>query len=45
MSYYVYPQMRLLFRVAGLAVVHEYGSFAKVPIAGGGEMIFVLRSV
>lgn len=44
MSYYTYQQMRALFRLAGLKVVEEYGSFAKAPLDNAaGEMIFVVK--
>jgi len=44
MSYYTYPHLRALFRLAGLEVVAEYGSFAKAPLDNTSpEMIFLLR--
>ncbi len=43
MSYYTYPQLLLLFRVCGLQIVEQYGSFAKDPIEVRKEMIFLLR--
>ncbi len=43
MSYYTYPHMQLLFKLCGLEIVEEYGSFEKDPIDICKEMIFVLR--
>ncbi len=44
MSYYTYPHLRALFRLAGLEPVGEYGSFAKTPLDNDAEeMIFLLR--
>jgi SAM-dependent methyltransferase len=44
MSWYTYPQLRVLFLLAGLEIVEEYGSFAKTPLDNEAtEMIFVLR--
>ncbi len=44
MSYYTYPHLRALFRLAGLEVVAEYGSFEKRPLDNSSqEMIFLLR--
>lgn len=46
MSYYTYPHLKALFLLAGLAVVEEYGSFAKEPLDdGAGDMVFVLKRV
>lgn len=43
MSYYTYPHMLLLFRICGLEIVEQFGSFEKEPIDVCKEMIFVLR--
>jgi SAM-dependent methyltransferase len=44
MSYYTYPQMLGLFKLAGLEIVEEYGSFEKTPLDNDATaMIFVLR--
>jgi SAM-dependent methyltransferase len=44
MTWYMYPQLRALFLLAGLEVVEEYGSFAKVPLDNKAtEMIFVVK--
>lgn len=44
MTWYMYPQLRALFLLAGLEVVEEYGSFAKAPLDNSAiEMIFILR--
>ncbi len=44
MSYYTYPHLRALFRLAGLAPVEEYGSFARTPLDNSAEqMVFLLR--
>lgn len=44
MTWYMYPQLRALFLLAGLEVVEEYGSFAKAPLDNSGvEMIFVVK--
>ena len=43
MSYYTYPHLQLLFRVCGLEIVDQYGSFKKDPIDICKEMIFILR--
>jgi|SRR5580704_1303881 SAM-dependent methyltransferase len=44
MSYYTYPQLQALFRLAGLAPIEEYGSFAKAPLDNSSDqMIFILR--
>lgn len=44
MSYYTYPHLRALFRLAGLEPVREYGSFAKIPLDNSAEqMIFLLK--
>lgn len=44
MSYYTYPHLRALFRLAGLMVVEEYGSFSRMPLDNSAEqMIFVLE--
>lgn len=44
LSFYTYPHLRALFRLAGLEPVAEYGSFAKAPLDNNAEqMIFVLR--
>lgn len=45
MSYYTYPQLSALFRLAGLEPVAEYGSFAKTLLDNNAEqMIFLLRA-
>lgn len=41
MSYYTYPQLRLLLATAGFKVRDEYGSFARDPISVCQEMIFI----
>ena len=43
MGYYTYPHILLLFKLCGLEIVEEYGSFKRDPIAICKEMIFVLR--
>ena len=44
MTWYFYPQLRALFRLAGLEVVEEYGSFSRAPLDNtSSEMIFILR--
>ena len=44
MSYYTYPHLRALFLLAGLEILHEYGSFDKTPLDNTAqEMIFVLK--
>ncbi|HXW56677.1 MAG TPA: class I SAM-dependent methyltransferase [Candidatus Cybelea sp.] len=44
MTWFTYPQLRLLFLLSGLQPVEEYGSFAKAPLDNSSpEMIFVLR--
>jgi SAM-dependent methyltransferase len=44
MTWYTYPQLRLLFLLSGLQPVREYGSFAKAPLDNSSsEMIFILR--
>lgn len=44
MSYYTYPQILALFKLAGVEIVEEYGSFEKTPLDNDAEsMIFVLR--
>jgi len=44
LSYYAYPQLKALFRLAGLEAVEEYGSFSKTPLDNTAkEMIFLLR--
>ena len=44
LSYYAYPQLKALFRLAGLESVEEYGSFSKTPLDNTAkEMIFLLR--
>ena len=44
LCFYTYPHLRALFRLVGLEVVAEYGSFAKTPLDNTAEqMIFVLR--
>jgi len=45
MSYYTYPHLQALFRMAGLESVREYGSFAKTPLDNSAqEMIFLLKA-
>jgi len=42
MTFFTYPQMMLLFRLAGLEVVASYGGFDRSPITTGSpELIFV----
>jgi SAM-dependent methyltransferase len=44
MSWFLYPQLRALFLLAGLEVIQEYGSFTKAPLDNSStEMVFVLR--
>lgn len=44
MTWYTHGQMEALFRLAGLEVVEEYGSFAKTPLDNDAmEMIFVVK--
>jgi SAM-dependent methyltransferase len=44
MTWYFYSQLQALFRIAGLDVVEEYGSFSKAPLDNTSiEMIFILR--
>ena len=44
LSYFTYPHLRVLFLLAGLEPVAEYGSFAKAPLDNNAEqMIFLLR--
>ena len=44
MTWFLYPELRALFRLAGLDVLEEYGSFAKAPLDNAAaEMIFILR--
>jgi len=44
LSYYAHPQLKALFRLAGLEAVEEYGSFSKTPLDNTAkEMIFLLR--
>jgi hypothetical protein len=44
LSYYTYPHLRALFRLADLEPLREYGSFAKTPLDNSAEeMIFLLR--
>ena len=44
MSYYTYPHLQALFRLAGLEIVKEYGSFAKDTLDNSSQqMIFLLR--
>jgi SAM-dependent methyltransferase len=44
LSYFTYPHLRALFRLAGLEPIAEYGSFAKTPLDNRAEqMIFLLR--
>jgi SAM-dependent methyltransferase len=44
MTWYFYPQLQALFRLAGLEVVEEYGSFSRAPLDNASiEMIFILR--
>jgi SAM-dependent methyltransferase len=44
MTWFTRGQMEALFRLAGLEVVEEYGSFAKAPLSNdSAEMIFVLK--
>lgn len=44
LCYYTYPHLRVLFQLAGLEPIAEYGSFAKTPLDNTAEqMIFLLR--
>lgn len=44
LSYFTYPHLRALFRLAALEPIAEYGSFAKAPLDNNAEqMIFLLR--
>lgn len=44
LGYYTYPHLRALFRLAGLEVKEEYGSFEKAPLDNEAQqMIFTLR--
>ncbi len=44
LGYYTYPHLRALFRLAGLEVMEEYGSFEKAALDNDArQMIFVLR--
>jgi SAM-dependent methyltransferase len=44
LSYFTYPHLQALFQLAGLEIVNEYGSFAKVPLNNTAkEMIFLVR--
>lgn len=46
MSYYTYPHLKALFRLAGLKVVAEYGSFAKTELSNNAEeMIFLVQAM
>jgi SAM-dependent methyltransferase len=44
LSYYTYPHLKALFRLARLEPIAEYGSFAKTPLDNSAEqMIFLLK--
>jgi SAM-dependent methyltransferase len=44
MSYYTYPHLRALFKLACLEIAEEYGSFAKAPLNNdAAQMVFVLK--
>lgn len=44
LSYYTYPHLQALFRLADLETVAEYGSFAKTPLDNSADqMIFLLK--
>ncbi|MFC1587835.1 class I SAM-dependent methyltransferase [Planctomycetota bacterium] len=44
MAYYTYPHLLVLFEIAGLEIVEEYGSFDKAPLDNdASDMIFVLK--
>lgn len=45
MSYYTYPQLRLLLKSTGFQVAAEYGSFDKDPISIQKEMIIVAEKI
>jgi SAM-dependent methyltransferase len=46
LSYYTYPHLKALFRLARLEPVTEYGSFAKTPLDNTAEqMIFLLKKI
>ena len=43
MSWYTLPQLQLLFKGAGLVVVHAWGGFDRCSIDEGGNFVFLLR--
>lgn len=44
MTWFLYPQLRALFLLAGLESIAEFGSFSKAPLDNSSaEMIFILR--
>jgi SAM-dependent methyltransferase len=44
MAFYTYPQCLALFKLTGLHIVEQYGSFSKAPLDNDAEqMIFLLR--
>jgi len=44
LSYYTYPHIQVLFQLAGLEIVKEYGSYAKTPLDNSADqMIFLLK--
>ena len=44
LGYYTYPHLKSLFRIVGLRVAEEYGSFAKAPLDNNAtDMIFLLK--
>ncbi len=44
LTWFLYPQLRALFLLAGLEVLEEYGSFGRAPLDNSStEMVFVLR--
>jgi hypothetical protein len=46
MSYYTYPQCVTLFKLAGLEIVKQYGSFNKGPLDNDADaMIFLLKKI
>jgi SAM-dependent methyltransferase len=45
MSYYTYPHLQLLLKLAHFEAFEEYGSFAQAPITKQEEMIILARAV
>jgi SAM-dependent methyltransferase len=44
MSYYTYPELRLILKLTGFEIVEQYGSFARDPITVEREIIIVARA-